>query len=177
VEPGTPAWRSEIQEGDIVTAIDGAAIEADEELMLRIGRLPVEARVKLDLLRGEQKLTKTVVLAKYLVHGRQLYEPEPAWRGLRVDYSTVRKPGPFGHPFGPDLYDGCVLVSEVESDSPAWESGLRPGMFITHVEGQRVKTPKDFRTAVSNKRQTLKIRLGGVRSGEDAVREVKAGSG
>lgn len=177
IKRGTPAWRADIRKGDIVTAIDGRAVEDEDDLMLRIGRLPAEAKVRLEILRDGQKAVREVTLAKNQVVGNQVFTPEPAWRGMRVDYSSVRRDGPFGHTFGPEMYDGCVLVSEVAQDSLAWQSGLRPGMFITHVEDQHVKTPREFRSAVSEKGQTVKVRLGGTRPGEDAVREVKPGAG
>ena len=67
-------------------------------------------------------------------------------RGLRVDYVTgvlslERLPK--------HLYD-AVAVADVEKASPAWESGIRPGMFISHVASTAVRTPKDFRQAVSS---------------------------
>jgi len=177
VERGTPAWRSELRPGDVIKAVDGYSIRDAEELMLRIGRLPVEARVRLEVFREGRTIQKQVILAKYPVLGKRIFTRRPSWRGLYVDYSTVRRSGPFAYRFSPDLYKGCVWVSEVDKDSPAWHGGLRPGMFITHVEEHHVKTPKEFREAVSDKRRKVKIHLGGLRPGEDSIRAIGTKSG
>ena len=85
----------------------------------------------------------------------------------------MRTTGPFAYPFGPDLYEGCVWVREVIKDSPAWQSGLRPGMFIAQVEGRRVGTPQEFAAAIASKTQGVKLRLGANRGGEDSECLVK----
>ena len=40
--------------------------------------------------------------------------------------------------------EGCVYVSEVTADSPAWKAGLRPGVFVSSVAGTRVTSPAQF---------------------------------
>ncbi len=177
VDPSAPARRAGLRVGDIIAAVDGQAIDDEDGLMLVVGRLPAAARVKLEVVRGGQKLQLTVNLAKYPVLGKKVFQPTPAWRGVRVDYASVRTTGPFTYPFGPDLFDGCVWIREVEQDSPGWKSGLRPGMFITHVEDQRVSTPQEFATAVAGKEQPVTVRLGSLRPGEEPSRAVKPGEG
>ncbi len=177
IDPSSAARRGGLRVGDIVTAVAGEAIEDEDALMLSIGRLPAAADVKVEALRGSQKLQLTVSLAKYPVLGKKIFTPPPAWRGVRVDYASVRTAGPFTYPFGPELYDGCVWIREVEKDSPAWQSGLRPGMFITHVENQRVGTPKEFAAATIGKPQVVTVRIGGLRPGEESLRTVRPNAG
>jgi len=172
VDPSSPARAAGLRAGDIITSINGRAIEDDDALMLHVGRQPPATVVKVEASRGSQRLSLSATLAKYPVVGKQIFTPAPAWRGLRVDYASVRTAGPFSYPFGRDLHEGCVWIREVEKDSPAWHSGLRPGMFITHVDDQRVSTPRDFRAATSGKASRVQVRLGGLRPGEDEVRTV-----
>ena len=47
--------------------------------------------------------------------------------------------------------DGCVAVVEVAPDSSAWQAGLRPQMFISHVEQDRIATPDAFFAAVNGR--------------------------
>ena len=73
--------------------------------------------------------------------------PLKQWRGMRVDYSTA---APSFHQLGVQLDPGgCVYVSEVAGDSPAWRAGLRPGVFISRVENKPVTTPEEFYAAVA----------------------------
>ena len=68
-------------------AVNGQAIEDEDGLMLRIGRLPPTAAVKIEALRGGQKMQLNVTLAKYPVLGKQIFTPGPGLaggaRGLR----------------------------------------------------------------------------------------------
>jgi len=54
---------------------------------------------------------------------------------------------------------GCIAIRDVEENSHAWRAGLRAGMFISHVQGKRVRQPDDFRSATSNLTGPVTIRL------------------
>jgi S1-C subfamily serine protease len=177
IDPSSSANRAGLRIGDIITAVNEQIIEDEDALMLQVGRLPVDSVATVEVARGPRKVQVKVTLAKYPLLGKQIFTPPPTWRGVRVDYASARTTGPFAYPFGPELYDGCVWVREVEKDSAAWESGLRPGMFITHVEGQRVGTPKEFAAATVGKPRIVKLRLGGLRPGEEPERLIKPGAG
>ena len=62
------------------------------------------------------------------------------WRGLHVDYATAT---PDIVAAGIDLTE-CVVVVDVQLDSPTWKAGLRPGMFIRTLADQVVRSPKVF---------------------------------
>ncbi len=42
-----------------------------------------------------------------------------------------------------------MIVTEVETDSEAARKGIRPGDIITEVNRQTVRTPGQFKTAIS----------------------------
>jgi serine protease Do len=103
-----------------------------------------------------------VKLAKLAVAGKAIATVRPdAWRGIRVDYATALDAAAWMTAIESKAYDpeGCVLVAEVEQNSPAWKAGLRPGMFISHAAGRRVTTPGEFRAAVQNIGDELDIQL------------------
>jgi serine protease Do len=76
---------------------------------------------------------------------------------MRIDYATA---APWFHQTTVDIDPaGCVAVLSVESDSPAWKAGLRPGVYVSHVDGQRVARPQEFMAAVRGKRQPVEVRL------------------
>jgi S1-C subfamily serine protease len=67
----------------------------------------------------------------------------PAPGGLRVDYRSVlmqRPPGPFSQQVPAE----GVAIREVLSNSPADKARLQPDKVITHVNGQKVSTPKEY---------------------------------
>jgi serine protease Do len=172
--PGTPAAGGAIRPGDVITAVNGQPIYDADGLVLEVGRLPVEATVRLSLLRGGRNLDLDVTLGKYPVRGRPIItvRPEP-WRGLRVDYPTVLVAEEFRSPRAPAYFEDAVIVTEVEKNSPAWESGIRPGMFISHVGSHAVRTPTQFRSQVAALSGPVRLRL---TEDENPVRTVRPGS-
>ncbi len=62
VVPGGPAAQGGLQAGDIITAVDGTALDASHPLDMVTSQLAPGASVKLDILRGGQTTQLTVVL-------------------------------------------------------------------------------------------------------------------
>jgi S1-C subfamily serine protease len=162
VYPGTPAVRAGLQPNDLVTSVDGQPVYDADSLILNVGRLPVEAQVRLNVIRRGQEMQREVELAKFLVVGRQRFKQQPeAWRGIRVDYQTVDPSFRERVQIDLDFAQGGVLVTEVADPSTAAQKGLRRGMLITHVGGVRVHTPREFRAAVSGETGSVDLRLWG----------------
>jgi serine protease Do len=161
VVEGTPADRAELLPQDLITHVDGQEIHEPDDLMLGIGKLPPDGSVRLIVERAGRPIVITVhELSKYYVKGRKIAtNPPPAWRGIHVDYVTASaefQERADQHRIDPH---GCVLITEVDRDSPAWNQGLRPHMLITHVAGHSVATPKQFRDEVALKNGPVRLRL------------------
>ena len=176
VLPGLPAAHHDIRVGDLVTSVNGVAIHDSDGLVREVGKLPVESVVRVVLLRGQRRLEMDVELTKYRVRGKKIVSTlPPEWRGMRIDYSTalydLSSPGFGGNP----VLGETVAVADVEKGTPAWEAGLRSGMLISHVGRTAVRTPQQFRQAVSGKTGPVEVRLA-AQSGENAVRTIPAAS-
>ena len=87
--------------------------------------------------------------------------PDPAWRGLRVEYPTAVVDEESRVRGGMSFVDNAVIVVEVAEGSPAWTAGLRRGMLIAQVDGAAVRTPKEFAAAVGRNRGPVQLRLAG----------------
>ena len=182
VVPGTPAARAGVMGGDIITHVNQQAVENRSELFRELGRLPVKAQVALRVQRGttlqrpgRQVTLRAILSKKYVESSRPAYaqQPEMVWRGLQVDYSTALPPEVFqqhGHKMDPS---GCVAIVAVETGSPSWNAGLRPGEFINHVGPKRVATPGEFWDVVSQQAGQVRVRLT-VGQGDKAYRDVAA---
>ena len=55
VEPGSPADRAGLGQGDVVVAVDGAAVHSSTELRNRIGLIEADRSVALDIVRGGRR--------------------------------------------------------------------------------------------------------------------------
>jgi S1-C subfamily serine protease len=157
---GTPAAHSGLKPEDIITAVDDTPIYDADGLVLSVGKLPPEAVAHLSVLRGGIPQTVEVALSKYAVRGRKIVTvTDPAWRGMRVEYPTAAVDQQGRVSSGMSFVDDAVFVAEVAEDSPAWEAGLRHGMFITQVDRTPVRSPKEFAAAVARNRGPLQLRI------------------
>ncbi|MEX2138750.1 MAG: trypsin-like peptidase domain-containing protein [Pirellulales bacterium] len=164
VVPGTPADRSDLQTGDIITHVNERPIPDADSLILQVGRKPVESLVRLTVLRESRPQSIEVKLTKFPVRGTKIVaSPPPSWRGLRVDYPTasMEELQNVRNTESELLRRGGVLITEVQRDSPAWEAKLQPGMFIADVSGQKVTSPREFRTAILGKNGSIELKIFG----------------
>lgn len=160
VFPGTPAALGGLEGDDVITHVNGAEIYGADGLMLQVGRLSPEEKAELTIVRSGRVMRITTNLTKNYVPGDKLVTAEPTrWRGLQVDYATAIKD------FTERLvrhevdFEGCVVIKEVEEDSPAWKEGLRENMFISQVGSTRVDTPKEFYAAVNGRPGPVTLQL------------------
>ncbi len=177
VRPGSPAERFGLRSMDVVTRVNDTPIFDADGLVLQVGKLPVESAVQFTIRRddGEKKLR--VELAKYPVPGPKVVTtPSPAWRGLRVDYATALIPDQSRSPLSRIDPDGCVVVTEVEKDSPAAAAQMQVGMYISRVGSTPVHTPREFHAAVAGKSGDVPLKISTTGDTPD-TRTIKAKSG
>ncbi len=161
VVPGTPAQRVGLLDQDVITHVDGQEIDDQDQFMLAIGKQPAEGSVLLRIERhGRPQVIVVDELAKYYVDERKIVtNPAPAWRGIHVDFVTASRSFQTWAVQGRVDPQGSVLITDVDQSSPAWNEGLRPDMMISHVAGNRVATPRQFRELVAGKPGPVKLRL------------------
>jgi serine protease Do len=159
VHPGTPADHAGVQMGDVVTRVDRQPIHVADDLMLEIGRKPVDELVRLAIIRDGRPRVIDVKLTKFPVRGSKIVTRQrPTWRGMRVDYYSTTED--LTRVRNTELLrSGCILITEVERDSPAWDAKLQPGMFVSEVGGRKVGSPQEFYTAILGKNGPIEIKV------------------
>ncbi|GAG00426.1 unnamed protein product, partial [marine sediment metagenome] len=160
----SPAGQSGLEPGDVVLAVNDHPIFGQYDLMRHIAQLGPQATARLRIWRYKQRreLNIRVELGKWPV-----YEDEaiiatiprfPPWRGLTVDFPTARSKymqGPFHRQFH------AVLVTRIAEQSPAGNSDLKEGDFITHVDDKPVTTPTQFQRAIRGQSGEVTLALVG----------------
>jgi serine protease Do len=146
---GSPAEAAGLRAGDLILSVDGEPTLSELDLMRQVTLHPPNTAVRLAVYRPRPagELTLTVKLGKWPVHDDEgviaTQRRYPLWRGLAVDYSSGR------FKYSPDSRVlPAVVVTEVLANSPAQGAMLEPGVFITHVNRQPVRTPGEFAEAV-----------------------------
>lgn len=185
VREGTPAARAGFRDGDIVIEFDGERVRSARHFTRLVQETPAGRTVQATVLRDGTRLTLQVTPE---AGGRAFIDIGPRvsrelearlWRlpgELRFDFDVPRNFETLVSPrrlgatvaglnsqlaeyFG--VTKGGVLVSSVESGSPAAQAGLRAGDVITGINGQTVDAVADVSRAIRNARpgDTLELRV------------------
>lgn len=136
-----PAVDAGIKAGDVITEVDGKAVDSPRELARLIGTLTPGTKVSLTLWRGGDEEKVSVTLGELPTDGERadLQVPQPAAAGTLEDFGlTVARADD-----GPGL-----VVTDVERDSPAAERGIVPGDVIVSVNSTEVSGAADVEKAV-----------------------------
>jgi Do/DeqQ family serine protease len=143
VEPGSPAAWIGIEQGDVITAIDGSAVESASDLRNRIGI--VEAGRPVDVTYVRDDVEKTIpILVEVRRDQRRAQSQRHAADRLQGASLSALEPGMAG--FG-DVERVAVLA--VERNSKAERGGLRPGDIILAANRLPVAEPNALLHAVS----------------------------
>jgi len=152
VRPGSAAERAGIHQGDVITAIDGAAMNDTNAFRNRIAGMAPGTEVTLTVLRDnrEQKIRATL--------GE--FSPETAQAGQQND-SGPNAPGggKLGVgvvPLTPEIAEQLnlragtqgVVVDSVDPAGPAVAAGIQRGDLIQEVNRQAVRSPEELRSAI-----------------------------
>ena len=152
VKPGTPAANAGLKMGDIITKFDGMQIHSTEGLTYLVQTSDVGRQYRVDFLR-DGKPQDTVVTVEprerweRAIQNRdntdeQPAEPKPATApangfGLSVTPLTPELARRYGY-VGNFAFENGLVVSSVETDSPAAEAGIERGDLITRVVKDKV---------------------------------------
>jgi serine protease Do/serine protease DegQ len=149
VDAHSPAENAGLKAGDVITAVNGRNIRSSLDLRNKIGLMPIGETVTLDLIRNGKPLTTRVRIAKPLdVPGTEA-ETVPQLSGATVaNFQSRSAQGSQG-----------VVVTKVDSNSPAWMHGLRPGDIIVGVNRKKVRSVQEFLTAVQASQDSIILSL------------------
>ena len=151
IQPGSPADKSGLRAGDIVTAVNGKRVKNAAEVRNRIGLLPVGDQVRLDIVRnGSSKRVITSVASpeeSQVASGVQ----NPRLGGAVFGDIDERSPA-YGRIRG-------VMVLRVERGSNVWRAGLREGDIVTSVNRAAVGDFKGFLARVNQTKGALLFRV------------------
>src|SRR5512135_1956025 len=154
----SPAALGNVLVEDVILAVGDSPVTDADSLVLAINSMPAGSTVTLKILRQNEAIERTVELAKFRADGEVIATNRPApWRGLRVDYTSIMPQTTFNPETINALSPGGVVVTEVESNSPAAEAGLKRDLVIKYVEGQKIRNPQDFARAIADRKGPVKL--------------------
>lgn len=148
VYPNSPAAQAGLRIGDMILSLDGKPMENGRQFDVNLYRRPVGSTVALEVGRGLSRTTIRVPVVE-----RQ--EQSDRFQGMVTpERNLVPRLGVLGLDMTPELArmipslrePNGVVVGGVAAD--AGPAGLEPGDVIYSVNGNRVRTLADLRTAI-----------------------------
>jgi S1-C subfamily serine protease len=144
VEPGSPAERAGFRKGDVVEAVEGAAVESAEEYHFRVRDLPIGGTAKVDVLRGKERLSLS--LRAVDLSPEKVEELVARRTGIQLGEARV----------GGDRY---VVAKGVRRGSPAARVGMAPGDVIREVNSREISSVAEFRRQAAKARRSGQLVL------------------
>ena len=157
VSPDSAAAKAGLKAGDIITAFDGKPVEKAAEFQRRVAMKKPGSEVEITVLRDGKKQTLTAKLEE---------KPSDEQIAANIKGQAAEKLGITAQNLTDDLAKQFgfvgqkgVLVTDVESGSPAAMAGIQPGSLIQEVNRKSVETVREFKEAVDAAAKEGKVML------------------
>jgi len=166
VEPGQPASRAGIRQGDVIVKVNGQEVTPDNTLSFIVANLPIGTRVPVELIRGGNRQTVTAVVGErppeeQLAASNDDFSeddsdsPEQAERASQASLGISLQaltPQIARQLRVPENTKGVVIAS-VDPSSDAAQTGLRRGDIILSINQVPTDTPQSAAKAVADARR------------------------
>ena len=161
VYPKTPAADAGLQSGDVITAFGDVRVRNPRELQETVERAPLGSKHKLSVIRDGKPQTLEIVAQSLPDDFEKRQRPAIVKRGGNDQPGTSENEQlglSVAEASKSDLESlgmegsGGVMITEVDPNGLAYESGLRVGMAIMKVGKTPVRSARDFEGAMAQER-------------------------
>lgn len=137
--PGSPADKAGLVGGDIITTVDGQAVQTDDEMMELLGRTPIGKTLDVVYVRdGETKTTKLTTISKGEFDRLAAeFRNRPKGRFGYDNDESERVPIPGTTMFG-------VRLDDISPSLPADMAGIKEGDIVIEFDGAAIRTPEEL---------------------------------
>jgi serine protease Do len=160
VQPGTPAAKAGLQQGDVIIAVNGKDVNPDQTVSYLIANLPVGQRSTVTVMRSGKKLDIPVVITQRPTEeqlAKQLGQDDEGTTGSSGTAAPATQTlGLSLQPISAQIAQALklppgttgVVITAVDPSSDAAEKGLQRGDIVIAVQGQKVTSPAQVAAAV-----------------------------
>jgi serine protease Do len=158
VQKDGPSEKAGLKSGDVIATYDGKPVKDSQELRLAVAQDKPGTEATLGILRDGRQEDYRVVLGEY---------PENGEKGSTSPAETTHEElGLTVAPVTPDLAQQFdlgdatgLVITAVESGSPADDAGLQPGDLVRKVNGDKVDSTRAYESAVEGTRKDKPVLL------------------
>lgn len=157
----SPASKAKLERGDIITGYNGTAVRDPGQLRSLVAETAPGTTVTVSILREKKSQDIKVTigelpkeLAKTSSHDSGSGKGEHALTGITVENLSSQS-----ERFGRSKGRAGVVVTDIETDSPAERAGLRTGDIIREINRKPVKDVRDFERLTTQLRPNAPVLL------------------
>jgi len=156
VVAGGPAAKAGFEQGDIVTAINGQAVEDANDLTRKVASVPTGQSATFSVARQGKPMQIKVTIGTR-PDAQQLASLAPGKDGMMapssanaagLGLSSLTPEAKKNFNIAENVVTGAV-ITKVDPDSDAADKGLQPGDVVLRVGSRIVRSPADFQVGVS----------------------------
>jgi serine protease Do len=140
VDPGSPAERAGLKQGDVITQYNGKDVADYNQFRNSVANTLPGTKVALTVRRDGRTQILDATVGELETR---------AARGTRGGSDERGSEGRFGMTL--QSTEEGVTVADLDPNGVAAESGLRPGDVIRKVDGRAVKSPAEVKSALDRK--------------------------
>lgn len=148
--PDSPASKSTLKVGDVITHFDGSRIERSSSLPPLVGRVPANSDASLKVVREGKTIELEVNIGELPSDDaiRQTVSPARANRAENILKLTVKSlDNETREALGIDK--GGVLVDKIEDGGPAQKAGIQENDVISMIDNKAVDSAQDVQDVLS----------------------------
>jgi serine protease Do len=155
VVQGGPASKAGFEQGDIVTAIDGQAVDDSRDLTRKVATVQAGQTANFTVSRGGKPMQIKVVIgtrpdekvASNMPQSSSAAPSSASAAGLAL--SSLTPEAKKAYNIGDSVTAG-VVITKVDPDSDAADKGLQPGDVVLRIGNRTVRNPADFQSGVAD---------------------------
>ncbi|MGE0130817.1 MAG: DegQ family serine endoprotease [Blastocatellales bacterium] len=151
VEPGSPAERAGLKQGDVITVINGKQIDDGNSLRNLVASSAPGTEVTMTILRDgrEQQLRATLGELPSRTTGKTTPDGGGSSGEDRFGFTVTPMTPELAARLGLRRNAQGVVVTNVDSGGAAGAEGLRPGDVVEQVNRQPVRSSEDLKSAMA----------------------------
>jgi Do/DeqQ family serine protease len=163
VTPNSPAARAGLKLSDLVTGIDGQAIDDPNAFDYRFATRPLGGSANIDVLRGGKPVKLVVPLEAAPDNGREerVISTRSPFQGARFSNLSPA----LADEYNIDSSTKGVVVTEVPDAAPAAGAGFRKGDVIVSVNGKQIARTSDLERVAAESVRMWRITI--IRGGQE----------
>ncbi|HOJ50810.1 MAG TPA: Do family serine endopeptidase [Spirochaetota bacterium] len=134
VQAGSPAEKAGLKPGDLIVKVNDKNVEDASSLISMISNTPPGGEVNLKIKRNNQEIDVKIIVGKRSEEVADINRGEP-WLGMRFgslkDYAEKLQIS--------SAVKAGVVVIDIDTESSAYEAGIRPGDVIDMINNTPIK--------------------------------------